>query len=383
MRSINHIAFIIGLISFPFVSFGQFIDLGTADNFVLFSGSGAVSNSGASTLTGDIGTDGGAISGFATATVNGSFYIADAVTNQAKIDVIDAYNVLTSIPATSSSHAPAFGGGETLTTGVYSIAGAGSAAGVLTLDGLGDTCATFIFRFGGAFTVGASSSIVLTNGVQACNVFWVAEGATSIAASVTIKGTVLCNAGAVSIGAGCVMEGRLLTITGAIAFDSAISSIPTSCVFFCASYQADYVFSCCNPDFGGTINFVLFTSSGAVTNSGTSVFSGNIGSDLGVISGFAAPTTVAGSFYNADNVTAKTKNDLKYLYDQLITIPATYDAHAPAFGSGETLTKGVYDIAGAGSLGGTITLDAENDTNAVFIFRYGGAFAGWQKEQFL
>jgi hypothetical protein len=70
----------ITLLLFPNIIFGQAFTLGTAANFVLFTSSGAVSNTGSSALTGNIGSDLGAISGFGTATVIGSFYNADAVT---------------------------------------------------------------------------------------------------------------------------------------------------------------------------------------------------------------------------------------------------------------------------------------------------------------
>tara|TARA_B100000809_G_scaffold236046_1_gene254724 strand:- start:17 stop:640 length:624 start_codon:yes stop_codon:yes gene_type:complete len=198
---------------FPLINLGQVIDLGTADSFMLYSCNGAVYNTGVSTITGDIGSDVGAVSGFGTSTVNGSFYNADAVTAQVKIDVINAYNQLFSTPATVTSHAPAFGSGETLSTGIYTIAGAGSIAGNLTLDGARDTCSLFIFRFAGAFTTGAASSITLINGAQACNILWVSEGASSLAASTIMKGTVLANNAAVSAAIGSRIEGRMLSKT--------------------------------------------------------------------------------------------------------------------------------------------------------------------------
>jgi hypothetical protein len=152
---------IVTFLMFPLITFGQVIDLGTAESFMLFSCSGAVSNTGVSSITGDVGADLGIVSGFGT--INGSFYSVDATTAQVKTDVIYSYNLLVSIPPTVTSHAGAFGS-EILNSGVYTIAGAGSLAGNLILDGLGDSCSTFVFRFGGAFSTGAFSSITLING---------------------------------------------------------------------------------------------------------------------------------------------------------------------------------------------------------------------------
>ncbi|MFB0925518.1 MAG: ice-binding family protein, partial [Vicingaceae bacterium] len=136
------------------------------------------------------------------------------------------------IPATNSIHAPAFGSSETLTAGVYTVAGAGSLAGVLTLDGLGDTNAVFIFRFGGAFATGASSSVVLTNNARYCNVYWVAEGAVSLGASTIMKGTMLTNNAAVSAGASCNVVGRMLSTAGAVSFGPGTIS-HSNCHFIC------------------------------------------------------------------------------------------------------------------------------------------------------
>ncbi len=185
----------------------------------MFTSNGAVSNTGTSYLTGDIGSDVGAISGFGTSTVNGTIYSADAVTDQAKTDLTIAYNQLFAIPATVITHAPAYGGDETLFAGVYTIAGAGSLGGKITLDAQLDSNAIFIFRFGGAYAVGAAGEVALINGARPCNVYWVAEGAISMGAAVIMKGTLIGNNAAVSMAAGCELDGRLLSTTGAIAID--------------------------------------------------------------------------------------------------------------------------------------------------------------------
>ena len=174
--------------------------LGSIENFSLFTSNGAVANASTSGILGDVGADIGAISGFATSAIIGSFYNGDAVTAQAKIDLNNAYTQLMLIPNTVSSHTPAFGSGETLAAGVYTTAGAGSLAGTITLDGAGDPNAIFIFKFNGAFAAGAQSRVILSNGTRRCNVFWISEGATSIGSFSTIKGTVLAHGGAATMG---------------------------------------------------------------------------------------------------------------------------------------------------------------------------------------
>jgi hypothetical protein len=356
---------------FRLISLGQTFSLGTAADFLLFSSSGAVSNTGLSAFTGNIGSDLGAISGFGTATVIGSFYNENAVTNQAKVDLLLAYNQIITVPATVTSHAPAFGGGESLVTGAYEIAGAGSLAGNLTLNGLGDMNSVFIFRFSGAFSVGAASKVILINGARPCNVYWVSQGATSIGASTIMKGTVIVNNAAVAIGADCNIEGRMLTTSGAISFGPSVAYLPT-CISTTIAIPTPP--PCCHPNFGTTVNFVVFTNNGAVTNYGTSMLGLNIGSNTGLISGFGT-STVTGSFYNVDATTTAAKTDMLNLYNELISVPITNASHAPAFGSGETLNSGVYYIGAAGSIAGTLTLDGQGDDNSIFIFRISGAFS--------
>lgn len=199
----------------PKITIAQLPNLGSAINFVVFTSVGALGNTGTSNITGDIGTDSGAITGFGAPTVlNGTIEWENAVTAQCAIDVQTAYNEIFGITPTVVGHAPAYGSGETLPAGVYSIAAAGSIDGNLTLDAAGDPDAIFIFQFGGAFTTGASSTVNLINEASACNVFWIAEGAMSMAAFTDMKGTLISNNGAISMDAGGTLDGRMLSTAG-------------------------------------------------------------------------------------------------------------------------------------------------------------------------
>lgn len=66
--------------------------------------------------------------------------------------------------------------------------------------------------------------------------------------------------------------------------------------------------------------------------------------------------------------------DVKSLYDALKAVPAT-DTHGLVFGNGETLLPGVYDVVGAPSISGTLTLDGGTTENPLFIIRGAGAFS--------
>ena len=201
------------------------VNLGTAANFVLFTSSGAVGNTGISNITGDIGTNVGAITGFGTSTVAGAQHTADAATLQCAADLLSAYTQLNAISPTTI-HGAVLGNGETLYPGIYGLTAAASVAAVLTLDAQGDPNALFIFKIGGAFTTGASTTVNLINGASSCNVYWKVEGAIAMAASTTMKGTLIANNGAASMAAGGTLDGRLFSTVGAIAIDGVLASKP-------------------------------------------------------------------------------------------------------------------------------------------------------------
>lgn len=197
-------------------------NLGESSNFVLFTSTGAIGNTGTSIITGDIGTSSGAVTGFSSpSVVNGVVHIANGVTTQASTDLTAAYNQLNALTPTVTNHPAAFGT-ETIFPGIYNVGGAGSVGGTLILDGQGNSSAIFVFKIGGAFTVGAASTITLVNGTMASNVFWLADGAVSMGAYTTMSGTLIAN-GAISMGDGGILNGRLLSTTGAIAIYNVVS----------------------------------------------------------------------------------------------------------------------------------------------------------------
>jgi hypothetical protein len=128
-------------------------------------------------------------------------------------------------------------------------------------------------------------------------------------------------------------------------------------------------------DFGTAASFVIFTNTGAVTNTGSSVLDGHVGSNEGAISGFANNAQLNGNIYNKNSVTAQAKKDLSNAYEQLWATENTHLGHAAVIGNGETLYHGVYIIPSAASLEKELFLDAESDTNALFIFKFDGAYS--------
>lgn len=194
----------------------------------------------------------------------------------AKSDLLVAYNQLNDLP-TGFTHAPGFGLGETLISGVYYCAGPATLSGTITLDAQNDPNAVFVIKLGAGFDVVANTKVLLANGAEAWNVFWLSEGAISIGASSNLKGTFFSHSGAVAMATGCVLDGRMLTQSGAVNMISSVITIPlnTSTI-----------------NLGVLSTFALFTTAGAVGNIGESKITGHVGTNEGAISGFTGAGTI-------------------------------------------------------------------------------------------
>jgi hypothetical protein len=198
----------------PGLNYAQAPILASASNFVFFTTTGAVSNAGVSNITGYVGSNAGAITGFAG--LNGLVDSVNTITAQCATDLTSAYGQLNSSVATFFPGV-LLGNGQILDSGVYSIGAATTLNGVLTLDAQGNSNAVFIIKITGAFSTNASSEVNLINGASACNVFWKVEGAVSMAVNSTMRGTIIANNAAISMTPGDSLEGRALSTTGAIA----------------------------------------------------------------------------------------------------------------------------------------------------------------------
>ncbi|MGI8535462.1 MAG: ice-binding family protein, partial [Mycobacteriales bacterium] len=147
------------------------VGLGTATPFAVLAGS-TVTNTGPSVINGDLGVSPQtAVTGFPPGTVNGTIHAADAVAGQAQAALTTAYN-------DAAGRAPDVNltgqdlGGLTEPAGVYKFDSSAGLTGALTLNAQGNPDSVFIFQIGSTLTTASASSVLLTNGAQACHVFW-------------------------------------------------------------------------------------------------------------------------------------------------------------------------------------------------------------------
>src|SRR6202795_1153456 len=122
------------------------------------------------------------------------------------------------------------------------------------------------------------------------------------------------------------------------------------------------------PDLGQAKTFGVLGGT-AVTNTGPSVITGDLGISPGsAITGFP-PGTVIGTIHVTDAVAAQAQSDVTAAYNDLAS--QACDTIVTADLGGTTLLPGVYCSGAAMALTGTLTLDAQGDPNAVFVFQMG------------
>ncbi|MEO8363422.1 MAG: ice-binding family protein [Ilumatobacteraceae bacterium] len=202
------------------------VSLGTADSFAVLAGAG-ITNTGATTLTGDMGTfPTTTITGSSTITISGTNHGGDSVTQSAKTDLVTAYN--SAAGQTSTNAISGDLGGQTLVAGVYTSSSSIGLTGALTLNGAGDSNAVFIFQAGSSLTTASGSSVVLTNGAQACNVFWQVGSSATIGTGSSFVGTIIALT-SITLTTGATVSGRALARNGAVTMDTNTISRP-SCV---------------------------------------------------------------------------------------------------------------------------------------------------------
>lgn len=347
-----------------YTTFSQAPNLGSAAKFVLFSSNGAVTNSGISQITGNVGTNSGSSTGFGN--VNGVMHDGDSASAKCAVDLLAAYNQLNSTTATffpSSS----LGNGDTLIAGVYSITGAATLNSSLILNAKGNPNAVFIFKIQGAFSTSANSKIKLINGALACNVFWKVEGLVSMATRTVMRGTIIAHNAAINMNAGDTLEGRALSTTGAVTLNGMLAYIPTGCGSTVLTGPAA-------PALASTACYALFSGNGPVTNSGITHVTGDVGTNTGLTTGFDS-TLVIGTIHKIpDTSTSRCASDLTSVYTYLNTLPHDIQLLYPAqFGRNLVLTPHTYLLNAATVLTDTLYLDALGNTNAVFVIKINGA----------
>jgi hypothetical protein len=193
------------------------VGLGTAGTYAVLAGQ-TVTNTGSTTVHGNLGlSPGSAVTGFPPGLVSsGVIHAADAAALTAKADLTTAFNDAAGRASTGAISANL--GGQTLVPGVYT-GGALALGGVLTLDGLGDPNAVFVFQAASTLITASGSTVSLINGAAACRVFWQVGSSATLGTTSRFVGTVLALT-SIAAQTNASIEGRLLARNGEVTLDA-------------------------------------------------------------------------------------------------------------------------------------------------------------------
>ncbi|HUD11434.1 MAG TPA: ice-binding family protein [Candidatus Saccharimonadia bacterium] len=255
---------------------------------------------------------------------------AGSVSSQA--DALAAYNSFAALPGVPIS---ATLDSQVLTPGVYSsgaCALAGSGAASLTFSGAGryviNCSSTLVTGSGGTPTIN------LVNGATANNIFWVLGTAATL------------NSGHTGVFYGNVLAGTAITVTSGGTINGSLINTTSGGTATTISTTGTTVVAQNSVELGGAASYAILARS-AITNTGTGVFTGNVGISPGVLSsitGITAPM-VSGTINDATTGNTATSSSLR-----IYCAASGHDLLAATNAVG--LTLGSHD---AGSLGPSAT----------------------------
>ncbi|MEO8065236.1 MAG: ice-binding family protein [Candidatus Doudnabacteria bacterium] len=184
-------------------------------------GKAGVTNTGLSVLSGRVGSDSSNV-GFADTAGPGiaAGYDVAPTVNTPEADALTAYGQLA---AQGPGPAQTLSGNVTITPGVYDVAAGVMTGGTITLDGAG----VYIFSSTSSITDSGGTTVAVTNGASACDVYWQVPIAMNIGTGSQIKGTIITNSGDITLATGASLIGRALALVGEVTLQT--NAISDSC----------------------------------------------------------------------------------------------------------------------------------------------------------
>ena len=205
------------------VSSGTDINLGAATGFGIVANS-TITNVGTTVVNGNLALyPGSSVTGFPPGVVTGVQDIDNAAAIAAQASLVALYANLVARPFTTDESGIDLGT-LTLGPGVYKYSAAATLTGTLHLNAGGDPNAVFVFQIGSTLTTAAASSVVLSGGAQAGNVYWAVGSSATIGATSAMQGQIIAQA-SISMGNGSSSNGVLGALTAAVTLAGAAGSV--------------------------------------------------------------------------------------------------------------------------------------------------------------
>ncbi len=240
VSAVSIVVFAAVLCSRPIPGFASILDSG--DAFAVL-GSSTVSNTGSSTVTGDVGlSPGPSIVGFAIPPANvlvegpgstglidgpglvtGTIRIRDGLAGLAQTNATAAWTGLKNMPFTSNLSGQVLGDGgtlPTLTPGVYHFDTSAQLTGALTLDAEGNNNAFWVFQTGTTLKTASASSVALINPGANNGVFWQVGSSATLGTTTSFVGNILADQSVTLTTGANITCGRAFALNAAVTMDT-------------------------------------------------------------------------------------------------------------------------------------------------------------------
>jgi hypothetical protein len=190
------------------------VNLGAAAPFGILAGTTVTCVTGG-IVNADIGVSpGSTVTGFGPCVATGAMHLADPTAAQAQSDLTSAYNTLMGLPCPPANVVGTVNiGNTTKATGVYCSASSMLVNGDLTLDGGGDVNSTFVFQAGSTLTT--AGNVILINGAQARNVYFVVGSSATLGVGSAWQGNIIALS-SITLNDNVTLTGRALARNAAV-----------------------------------------------------------------------------------------------------------------------------------------------------------------------
>jgi hypothetical protein len=233
MNTIKHIIPFLLALTFGAAQAATAPLLGQAQDFAVL-GASTITNTGATTIVGDVGlSPGSAITGAGSFSLIGSVHERDTAASDAHNAGIKAFTAFANKTPTIDLTGQNLSA-MTLNAGVYHFDSSAQLTGTLTLDVQNDPNAIFIFQIGSSLTTATDSTVNVINGGSQTGIFWQVGSSATLGVNTAFAGNILASQ-SITLDTGAnIFGGRALALNGAVTMDH--NGLYSSCGSTCNDF---------------------------------------------------------------------------------------------------------------------------------------------------